>query len=165
MAALLGVLVFDTLPGLFIGIAVSCCCCSTGPPRPHIAVLGRIRGAIRPVRRLERHPENEAVPGIVILRVDERAVLRKCRRPAQAVLSEGASADIQEVVLDAETVPFLDATAAKMLGEVASELSAQGVRLVLAHSIGDVRHLLRETEASSIRVYPTVQAAVDAYAG
>ena len=71
----------------------------------------------------------------------------------------------QEIVLDAETVPFLDATAAKMLGEVASELSAQGVRLVLAHSIGDVRHLLRETEASSIQIYPTVQAAVDAYAG
>ena len=51
-----------------------------------------------------------------------------------------------------------------MLGQVAEELSAEGVRLVIANGIGDVRQLVRETEAAVIRVYPTVQAAVDAYA-
>jgi|RhiMetdeSRZDD1v2_1073273.scaffolds.fasta_scaffold1734115_2 hypothetical protein len=50
-----------------------------------------------------------------------------------------------------------------MLGEAGDELSRRGVRLVLAHGIGDVRRLLRETEAASIRIYPTVQDAVDAF--
>ena len=45
VAALAGVLVFDTLPGLFIGIAVSLVLPLYRASRPHVAVLGRDPGA------------------------------------------------------------------------------------------------------------------------
>src|SRR6478609_9710979 len=45
VAALLGVLVLDTLPGLFIGIAVSLLLLLYRVSAPHIAVLGRIGGS------------------------------------------------------------------------------------------------------------------------
>ena len=41
---MLGVLVFDTLPGLFIGIAVSLLLLLYRASRPHVAVLGRVPG-------------------------------------------------------------------------------------------------------------------------
>ena len=51
VAALVGVLVFDTLPGLFIGIGVSVLLLVYRASRPHIAVLGRDPGARRPLER------------------------------------------------------------------------------------------------------------------
>src|SRR4051812_22690978 len=47
LAALLGVLVFDTLPGLFIGIAASLFLLLYRASRPHVAVLGKDPGAGR----------------------------------------------------------------------------------------------------------------------
>jgi SulP family sulfate permease len=44
MAALAGVLVFDTLPGLFIGVVVSLLLLLYRASRPHVAVLGQVPG-------------------------------------------------------------------------------------------------------------------------
>jgi F0F1-type ATP synthase membrane subunit c/vacuolar-type H+-ATPase subunit K len=44
IAAMLGVLVFDTLPGLFIGIAVSLLRLLYRASRPHVAELGKVPG-------------------------------------------------------------------------------------------------------------------------
>jgi sulfate permease, SulP family len=44
VAAMLGVLVFGTLPGLFIGIAVSLLLLLYRVSRPHVAVLGQVPG-------------------------------------------------------------------------------------------------------------------------
>ena len=62
LAALFGVLVFDTLPGLFIGIAVSLLLLLYRASRPNVAVLGRVPGASRHWGDVARHPENERVP-------------------------------------------------------------------------------------------------------
>ena len=45
VAALAGVLVFDTLPGLFIGIGVSLLLLLYRASRPNVAVLGRLPSA------------------------------------------------------------------------------------------------------------------------
>jgi MFS superfamily sulfate permease-like transporter len=69
LAALVGVLVFDTLPGLFIGIAVSLLLLLYRASRPHIAELGRVPGTAGQFTDRDRHPENEVVPGDVQLAV------------------------------------------------------------------------------------------------
>ena len=48
VAALLGVTVFGTLPGLFIGIGVSLLLLVYRASRPYVAVLGRTPGRRRP---------------------------------------------------------------------------------------------------------------------
>jgi MFS superfamily sulfate permease-like transporter len=70
LAAMAGVLIFDTLPGLFLGIAISLLLLVYRVSRPHIAVLGRVPGAADQWVDVERHPEDEPVPGIVVLRVE-----------------------------------------------------------------------------------------------
>jgi MFS superfamily sulfate permease-like transporter len=70
------------------------------------------------------------------------------------------------VVLDAETVPFVDLTAAQMLADLDRDLTRDGVALLLARDIGQVRDILRRvvvghTAADVLhKVYPSVDAAV-----
>ena len=163
VAALLGVLVFDTLPGLFIGIAVSLLLLLYRASRPHVAVLGRVPGDARPVRR-RRPPSrtNEPVPGIVVLRVESGLFFANADAVRDAHPRRAPpSPDVTAVVLDAETMPFIDVTAATMLGELADDLEREGIRLVLARDIGQVRDLLGASEAGGVlRAYPTVEDAV-----
>ncbi|MEU3175451.1 MULTISPECIES: STAS domain-containing protein [unclassified Streptomyces] len=67
-------------------------------------------------------------------------------------------------MIDAETVPFVDVSAVRMLDNLAEELEDLGVRLLLARDVGQVRDVLRTAEARTElrRVCPTVRAAVDA---
>ncbi len=70
MAALLGVLIFDTLPGLFIGIGVALLLLLYRASRPHVAVLGKVPGTTDQFVDLERHPDNETLPDVAIVRVE-----------------------------------------------------------------------------------------------
>jgi MFS superfamily sulfate permease-like transporter len=56
LAALLGVLVFDTLPGLFIGIGVSLLLLLYRTSRRRVAVLGRVPGSNGQYADVEGHP-------------------------------------------------------------------------------------------------------------
>jgi MFS superfamily sulfate permease-like transporter len=160
LAALLGVLVFDTLPGLFIGIAVSLLLllyrASRGRARP--GPRGR-----RPLRRRAPPPREPAgardrgpAPG-------ERAVLRQADAVRDAVRAHAAEPSVRAVVLDAETIPYIDVTAARMLMQLGGDLEREDVRLVMARDIGQVRDVLRRAEGERLpRAYPTVRAAIAA---
>ena len=67
-------------------------------------------------------------------------------------------------MIDAETVPFIDVTAAEMLADLEEDLGRRGVRLLLARDVGQVRDVLRQADVGDelVRVYPTVQEAVEA---
>ena len=67
------------------------------------------------------------------------------------------------MIIDAETVPFVDVTSVKMLSELAEELGRDGVRLGLAKDIGQVRDLLPGSdEGGSVEIYDTIEEAVRA---
>jgi len=71
------------------------------------------------------------------------------------------------VVLDAETVAFIDVTAADMLTTLTEELAAEGVVLAVAHDVGQVRDTLSETGAANAigrNTYATVDEAIEALA-
>ena len=159
--ALLGVLVFDTLPGLFIGIAVSLLLLLYRASRPHVAVLGRVPGTTDQFVDVERHPENQPVPGIVVLRVEGGLFFANADTVSKQIHAHAAQGT-KAIVLDAETVPFIDVTAAEMLAETAEDLERRGVRLVLARDLGQVRDILRAEGQAPLTAYPTVQAAVKA---
>ena len=77
---------------------------------------------------------------------------------------DAAAADgVHAVVLDCETIPFVDVTAARMLGEVTADLQRTGVRLVIARDIGQVRDVFAVAEGPGGpgEYFRTVQEAVD----
>jgi high affinity sulfate transporter 1 len=163
VAALVGVLVFDTLPGLFIGIIVSLLLLLYRASRPNVAVLGRVPGTESQWGDVSRHPENAQVPGIVVVRPEAGLFFANADWVQEHVLAraEGAHA----VVLDAETMPYVDVSAVRMLARLAHDLERRGVRLVLARNVGQVRDVLVVAEggaAHRIESYPTVAEAVAA---
>ena len=166
MAAMFGMLVFDTLPGLFIGIGVSFLLLLYRSSKPHIAELGEVPGAPGQYGDRERHPENQTPPGIVVRRVEGGLFFANADAVRRALLADAARPGTTAVILDGELVPFVDVTAARMLRELADSLESAGVRFALAHDVGQVRDVLdREAGPTAIPLYPTVQSAVEAIRG
>ena len=167
VAALAGVLVFDTLPGLFIGIAVSLLLLLYRASRPHVAVLGQVPGMPGQYGDVLRHPENEQPPGVALLRVQGGLFFANADTVRDAIRAHAAEPGTRAVVLDAETAPFIDVSAARMLIEVATDLRRSGVELVIARDVGQVRDVLRRAEGDAPLppAYPTVMDAVQAVAG
>ena len=159
-AALLGVLLFDTLPGLFIGIVVSIVLLVYRASRPHVADVGRLPGTDRFVDR-DRHPDADVPPGVAILRPESELFFANADRIRRAIL-DAATSGVTAVILDLETVPSIDLTATTMLREVGETLAGRGVRLIIARDIGQVRDILRLDEKAATSVYATVEEAVRA---
>lgn len=162
VAALLGVLIIGTLPGLFIGIAVSLMLLLYRVSRPHVSELGRDSDSGR-FMDLARHPSAERAPGVVVLRIESGLFFANAEYVRARVLEAIAETRAHAVVLDAETIPYIDVTAVRVLDRLADELSADGVELLLARDIGQVSDVLRESGAGEplLRVHPTVRDAVE----
>jgi sulfate permease, SulP family len=116
IAALLGVLIFDTLPGLVIGITASMLLLLYRVSRPHIAQLAESSGAWLDV---DRHPGLAADPAVLVVRVEAGLFFANSdhvRDRIQSLLTPAT----RVVVIDAETAPFVDVTAAQMLSQLAA---------------------------------------------
>ena len=164
LAALLGVLVFGTLPGLFIGIAVSVVLLVYRASRPNVAVLGRTAGPDPAWGDRARHPAAEPVAGVEVVRVEAGLFFANADHVRTRIRRITESADPRAVVLDAETSPSIDVTGAQMLADLAQHLRRCDTRLLVARDVGQVRDVLRRVEVPDIAVgvYPTVDAAVAA---
>jgi SulP family sulfate permease len=133
--------------------------------RPHVAVLGEVPGSGGQWADTAVHPEDRTVPGITVLRV-EAGVFFANADDVRATIEDAANADgTQAVVLDCETMPSLDVTAARMLTQLTADLQHRGVRLVLAGEIGQVRDVIAAVSGSDGTPeyrHRTVHDAVDA---
>lgn len=165
LGALLGVLFFDTLPGLVIGVVLSVVLLLYRSSRPHVALLGKVPGS-DPGQwgDVDRHPENETVPGVVVARVEGGLYFANADTVQDRLLALAGGDDVQALVLDAETIPVIDTTAANMLRDLSRELESRGVRTIIVGDIGQVRDALRVTGADGYfsRVLPDIDAAVAA---
>lgn len=160
IAAMLGVLIFDTLPGLFIGIGISMLLLLYRASRPHVATLGNTTASIWV--DTARHPEAKAPQGIAVARVESGLFFANAdyvRDTLRAYAGTGATT----IILDAQTIPVIDITGATMLTELNQTLRRQGIRFIIAGNIGQVRDILHATGTeTSLEIYPDLAAAVTA---
>jgi sulfate permease, SulP family len=162
VAAMLGVMIFGTLAGLFIGVLISLLLLLYRASRPPVTELGRVPGPSGHFSDLDRHPENRRVDGIAVLRIEGGLFFANAEPVARELRGTAKRADVHTIVIDAETVPYIDVTAAQVLDQVARELGADGVRVVIARNIGQVRDVIQAAPGDSIldAAYPTVDQAV-----
>lgn len=162
-AALLGVLLFDTLPGLVIGIAVSLVLLLARSSRPHVARLAPVgTGPDRAWVDADRNPEYSPVPGVLVVRIEAPLTFANAGvvRDRIRVLA-AAEDDLRLVVIHGRTTPSIDVTAAEMLVQLRGDLARSAVKLVLAENVGQVRDVLASAEAGEEPpVYPTIEAAL-----
>ncbi len=164
IAALAGVLLFDTLPGLFLGIVVSVLLMLYRSSRPNVAVLGRAPGDAELWVDRARYPDVTAEPGVLVVRVESGLFFANADHVRQRIRELTRTESARAVVLDCETVPSVDVTAAQMLVELARDLQRDQVTLLVARDIGQVRDLLERAGADGVltQVYRTVSSAVAA---
>jgi high affinity sulfate transporter 1 len=141
--ALVGVLVMGILDGVLVAVVASMVMHLTRVARPHVAFLGRIPGTDR-YSDVARHPENEAIPGVLAFRVESSLLYFNVDHVLQTVLRRAqGEPGLQRVVLDLSTTPYVDIAGARMMRQLHDELAGGkiGFRVVGAHSA--VRDLLR----------------------
>src|SRR4051812_21124041 len=112
IAALLGVTVFDALPGLFIGIAASLLLLVYRASRPYVAVLGKTDGIDGHYRDVARHPDATTTPGVVVLRIESGLYFANADTIRRQILHAANADETHAVVLDAAITPFIDVSAA-----------------------------------------------------
>ena len=162
VAAMLGVLVFDTLPGLVIGVIVSLMLLLYRASKPHVAELGKVAGTADQFGDIDRHPENAVDPAVPVLRIESGLFFANADAVRNAVKAHAALPGTLGVVVDAEAIAFVDITAVSMLEELAEDLRRQGQQLVLAHDLGQVGDLLAEATGEGLGVHPTIDDAIAA---
>jgi high affinity sulfate transporter 1 len=144
VAALLGVLASGLLRGVLIGAVLSLVLLLRAAARPHVAFLGRIPGT-QDFSDLARHPENEAVPDVVIIRPESSLYYFNIDHVCDAITVRlrGEAARPLLLVLDLSNAPSVDLQSANTLLARSKEWTALGasVRIVGAHA--SVRDALR----------------------
>jgi MFS superfamily sulfate permease-like transporter len=130
IAAVIGVLGSGILRGVLIGAVISLVLLLRRVARPHVAFLGRIPGLPR-FSDLERHPDNEPVPGALLFRTESALIYFNVDHVREAVAARlrAAKQPVRLVVCDLSTSH--------------EELGKQGVRFAVVEARAKVRDMLR----------------------
>ncbi len=168
VATLVGVITLDVLPGLVMGVTSMLLLVVYRASRPHVVVLGRVPGVAGAYGDVERHPDYEHVPDVLVLRLEAplfyanstpvrdrvKQLVGACTPPPKAVVLEGGATS------------ELDITSAEMLAQLTAALRSAGIDFALA----DVRHgvvdMARRSgllaEIGPQRIFHTIDEAVQA---
>jgi sulfate permease, SulP family len=144
LVALGGVLLFGILKGVGISVVASLLLLLRATATPHVATLGRIPGTRR-FSDVERHPDNELFPGIMLFRVEGSILYFNVEFIAATVRErvQAATVPVQLVIFDLSSSPYVDSAGGMMLAGIEEELADQGIGLRVADAHAGVRDLLR----------------------
>jgi MFS superfamily sulfate permease-like transporter len=108
-----------------------------------VAFLGRIPGTNQ-YSDIARHPENEALPGVLAFRPEGSLIYVNAKAVLDTVLNRLAGrSDIRLVVCDLSASPFVDLAGSHMLHELHGVVVARGAALRIVGALARVRDLLR----------------------
>jgi MFS superfamily sulfate permease-like transporter len=119
--------------------------------RPHVARLGRVPGISR-YSDLARNPDNEIVPGVLIVRVEASLLYFNVSHVRDQVRRHVAAADdgLRLLVWDLSTSPYVDIAGARLLSDMQRMLAARGVAMRVVEARSSVRDLIREEVGMSV---------------
>jgi sulfate permease, SulP family len=144
MAAVAGVLASGLLRGVMLGVIISIFMLLRRASRPHVAFLGRIPGTKR-FSDMERHPDNESIPGVLIFRVESSLLYFNVEHVRDTFAAKLAAVPepVRMVLCDLSNVPFVDLAGAEMLNELQRELVGKNIEFRIVEARSSVRDFLR----------------------
>ena len=144
MVAFAAVLLLGILNGVIFAVLASMLLLIRRAAHPHVAILGRIPGTHR-YSDVERHPDNEAIPGVLMFRV-EASLLYFNAEHVRATVWESirsSRAPIKLVICDLSSSPSVDIAGARMLATLHAALVAAGMRVRIVAAHAGARDILR----------------------
>jgi high affinity sulfate transporter 1 len=170
MVAFSAVLLEGILKGVIVAVLVSMLLLIRRAAHPHVAFLGRIPGT-RGFSDIERNPDNETIPGVLIFRVEASLLYFNVEHVREAVWNKvrATPGPVKMVVCDLSISPIVDLAGARMLKTLHSQLEAAGIRLRLVAAHASARDMLRaeglEERVGYFGRRVTVADAVDEFQG
>ena len=167
LAACLGVMVLGTLKGILAAIVLSLVGLMSLANNPRVDELRRKPGTqiFRPCS--PEHPEDEAIPGLLIARPEGRIYFGNASNVGEKLKALRQASAPQVALLDCSAIPGLEFTALKMLIEAEEKLRSEGTELWLAALNPEVMELVQRTPLAErlgrARMYFTVEQAAQAF--
>jgi SulP family sulfate permease len=134
------------LAGVAVAIVASLVHAALVPYRAHTAVLARVPGTAR-YEDADDVDRPHLVPGLIIYRFDASLYFANAQQFADDVrrLVDDADPPAREVLLSAEAVVTIDATAHEVLHELVDDLHERGVRFTVARAKERFRETLERS--------------------
>lgn len=130
--------------GILLGVLFSLLLLVYRSSKPHIAILGRIRGT-NYFKNVNRFGEDiEEFPSFLILRFDGQLYFgnKDYFRTQLRKYMARKGPELKYVVLNAEAIHYIDSSAVFMLRSLVQELRTEGIRFLLAGAIGPTRDII-----------------------
>jgi MFS superfamily sulfate permease-like transporter len=127
LVALAGVVLLGTLQGILVAIVVSLVALAHQVADPPVYVLRRKPGTnvFRPIS--DEHPDDEAFPGLLVLRVEGRVFFANAEHIGQKLRPLIDAAQPEVLILEMSAVFDLEYTALKMLIEAEKKQRERGI--------------------------------------
>jgi sulfate permease, SulP family len=166
VTAIAATLLVGVLAGVMVGIGLSLLWLISVATRPPMPLLGREPGT-QVFRELDEHPEDESIPGVVVLRLDGGLFFATSDALEDRIREVALSApDVGGIVLDCRGMDFIDSQGAAKLRELLELTERAGVTLRLARVKPAVRELLRRDHVldriGGERIHGNIRQAVEA---
>jgi SulP family sulfate permease len=133
--------------GIIFGVLFSLLLLVNRTSRPHIAILGKIKG-MEYFKNLKRFPEDvEVEDEILMIRFDAQLFFANVHYFKKSLLKEvDAKGDaLRYVILNAEPVNYIDNTAVNQLKKVVEKLKEKEITFKIAGAIGPTRDILHKS--------------------
>ena len=145
-AAILAITLLVTLTvslpmGIGVGVLLALALAVQRMMVPHVAVLGNVEGVYRNVARF---PQAKTDPDVLVVRYDGALNFANQAhfRSTMTRLVQAKRPHLRLVVLQADTMSYLDASARAAIHLLIKEWQSEGLKLCLAGAIGPVRDAL-----------------------
>lgn len=144
MIALVGVLIWGILTGVLLAAIFTLLLLIKATSNPNVAFLGRIPGTKR-YTDLERHPDNEPIEGVLIVRVESSILYFNVENIKEQIWEKinSESHPVKTVILDLNSSPYVDIAGARFLKQLFIDLKAKKIALKIAEARSEVRDTLR----------------------
>lgn len=168
IAAIAGVVLLGVLAGVIVGVVLSLVWLLRVVTSPAIPNLGRAKGT-HVFRDLDSFPGDEQVPGVLAIRLEGALffVTADSLEDRVSHLVDDADEPISLVILDCQSINFIDAQGADKLERIARDLNARGISFALARVKPPVLEVLERSgtldKIGRDNLHLDVNDAVDAY--
>ncbi|QYY28376.1 SulP family inorganic anion transporter [Cupriavidus pinatubonensis] len=162
LIAMVGVVALGTLQGIVVAIIISMLALAYQTSDPPVYVLVRKPGTnvFRP--RSDRHPEDETLPGLLMLRPEGRIYFANARRVGHKLRALVAESSPRILALDLAGVSDLEYTALHMLIDAERLLREEnGVLMWLAGLNPDVLEMVRRSPLGETLTHERMFFAID----
>lgn len=167
MIAFVGVIAAGVLWGIGVAVAVSLVAFVSQAWHPHVTTLVRIKG-VSGYHDVDRHPEGTQIDGLLLFRFGAPLFFANADGFRSEVIARvEETPDVRWVIVTAEPITGIDATAEAMINELHADLAERGIELGFAELKGVVRDQIAPGGTVALigadRFFPTIGEAVSAF--